>query len=319
MNQPTDVRGLARIPFIRACLFSLLVAIPCVAQSVITFSYRGTPGYFTGSGNDEWNFFTNTFSNYDMGAQCDYSICSFQLIGWTRTPTPSGYMNIVAVYQSGDLKAPCPADTPPVPPCCAQIPRNDRTDNALREAVRARFASGVTFFYKDSNDDFLNTSVKRYETSNWFKFYCTARTTTGGTRQIGAVFIINSVFDGVAPGARPSVCTFVGSNLSISFESLSTSVATVKSVPLSVVCGTGEPVNYKLSLSSALAANGQLSFGNGIYASVSVDGSPLQANGDWIRLVGLSSGTKNMTVTLSGTASSTGVSDATGILLLEML
>ncbi|EPN6628504.1 TPA: hypothetical protein I8564_005089 [Raoultella ornithinolytica] len=297
-------------------LLCAALIVPTTSHSAVVFSYVGTPHWFEGKGISQFEPAPNT-----AAAVCNSEICNYQLRGLLPPGkyTPDGYNNVVGLFNSSKSLGACPLGIDPVPDTGTLV-LSEKNKNILASLLEERFASGIRFNYSGSGSNyFLSSSVARYEASQPITIFCNAPTTRGGTRRINSSFYYKYVFDGVPPGQSASVCTFGGKDLSLTFESISASVSIEKTVPLSVICGSGIPVNYRLSLSSALSYNGQLSFGNGVYASVSFNGTPLPVNGDWIRLVELRSGTNNLKVSLTGSASTPGVSTATGVLLLEIL
>ena len=297
-------------------LLCAALIVPTTSHSVVVFSYVGTPNWFDGKGISQFEPAPNS-----AAAVCNSEICNFQLLGWLPPGkyTPDGYNNVVGLFNSINSLGACPLGIDPVPDTGSLV-INEKDKKILASLLQERFASGIRFTYSGRGSNyFLSSSVARYEADHSITIFCNAPTITGGTRRISSSYYFKHVFDGVPPGQTASVCTFGGKDLSLTFESISASVAIEKTVPLTVICGSGIPVNYRLSLSSALSHNGQLSFGNGVYASVSFNGTPLPVNGEWIRLVELRSGTNNLKVSLTGSASTPGVSTATGILLLEIL
>lgn len=116
-----------------------------------------------------------------------------------------------------------------------------------------------------------------------------------------------------------SVCS-LGSDISFNFSSTTlevTGISSIKTLP--IICTSGDTQNYQLKLTSNNATNGRLNFGNGVSAQVSLNGTQVQANGPGIQLNKLISQTIPVSATLTGNASVSGVSQATGILILEAL
>ncbi|MBE0153034.1 hypothetical protein [Serratia sp. PL7] len=314
--------------FIRPGLFAALYSFTLLffsnlCSAVVVYTYDGFPRSLTAQGSGDSRV-SGVFATYTTDNQSGVSSAVRIAVNGTLptgTYTPDGYPNIVAGYGSLHAVQQCPAGFGPVPPTGSvySVPSWDR---AIEDYLNGLYRGGLAFAYTGTNgggNSFLTGQFAYIVPYDLNYVTCRATTTTGGTRMITVDVKVDSVVDGVAPGQTSSICTIDQSNLNVSFESLSPTVSVSKIVPLSVTCGAGVPVNYKLSLTSALSDNDMLSFGNGVYASVSFNGISLPVNGDWIRLNQLLSGTKNLTVTLSGTASSAGVTNANGVLLLEIL
>lgn len=122
------------------------------------------------------------------------------------------------------------------------------------------------------------------------------------------------------PELTGSVCSLNSQQIELSYQSTTTNVSGLrKDGALSVLCTSGTPQNYQLKLTGNNVTNGNLNFGNGVSAQVSLNGSQVQANGPGIQLNSLTSQTISVSATLSGNASVSGVSKATGILILDAL
>lgn len=117
-----------------------------------------------------------------------------------------------------------------------------------------------------------------------------------------------------------SACFLDNANIQMEFASstLNTDGKMAES-SLYVNCTIGDPQDYQLSLIGlgGKVTNGRLDFGNGVSARISLNGTPLQANGPSINLNRLTSQTIPITAVLSGTAESSGVSNTMGVLILN--
>lgn len=123
----------------------------------------------------------------------------------------------------------------------------------------------------------------------------------------------------VDPTVDPSVCS-ISDIPEISFSSFSKDVNGLKkSESVSFGCGAGNPQHYKLRLTGNADDSGRLLFSSGVAAKISFNSQPLNANGTPVELRALVSGTATLDVELVGTAPETGVSHATGVLILENL
>lgn len=122
------------------------------------------------------------------------------------------------------------------------------------------------------------------------------------------------------PPSKASVCNLNSQNLNLSYSATSLNVdGLTQSANLNVICTAGDAQDYRLKLTGNNVTNGNLNFGNGVSAQVSLNGSQVQANGSGIQLNRLTSQTIPVSATLTGNASISGVSKATGILVLEAL
>lgn len=136
----------------------------------------------------------------------------------------------------------------------------------------------------------------------------------------------NSCFKGGPNDLTPpelgqsSVCSLNGQNLNLNYSSTSLNVTGLtQNTSLSVSCTTGDAQNYDLKLVGSNVVNGRLNFGNGVSAQVFLNGTPIQANGESISLNGLTSLSIPLSATLFGTAESSGVTNANGVLVLNAL
>ena len=313
VRQPTPTRqryarGLALLCLVSSSVYGELV-----------FTYDGFPANMTARG-----FITSTDGGIDGSSSYGSATSSTPAFGTMQVTgfDESGNQLSTASFSSLAMATACPASFGTVSSSNADtVPVTTERRLVLKEHINTLFGAGVTYKYNTTmnGSPWLTTRLATFVPSAYHWFSCLAPTDKGGTRGIRALFYYGTVIDGVAPGVSASVCTIGSSVLSVSFESMTTTVSQEKSLPLDVVCGAGVPVNYKLSLTSSLADGGRLSFGNGVTAAVSVDGVALPVNGDWIRLTSLSTGTKLLTIALSGSAYTSGVTTATGVLVLEML
>ncbi|WP_272572583.1 hypothetical protein [Providencia sp. PROV258] len=117
-----------------------------------------------------------------------------------------------------------------------------------------------------------------------------------------------------------AVCSLNSQNLNLNYSSTNFNVTGLtQNVNLMISCTSGSAKNYKLKLTGSNVTNGRLNFGNGVSAQVSLNGTQVQANGMGIQLDNLTSKSIPVSATLMGSASSAGVSNATGVLILEAL
>lgn len=124
----------------------------------------------------------------------------------------------------------------------------------------------------------------------------------------------------VNPPDPASVCTLNNQNLNYSFSSTSLNVnGTSQSRNLTVSCTTGTAKNYQLRLTGTNATGGRLNFGNGVSAQMDLDGTNISANGAAMNLNNLASRSITVKATLSGTASTSGTTNANGVLVLDAL
>lgn len=122
------------------------------------------------------------------------------------------------------------------------------------------------------------------------------------------------------PELNNSVCSLNAQQINMSYTSESLAVDGLRQdATLSVNCTAGTPQNYSVRLTGTNVTAGRLNFGNGVSAEVSLNNQLLTANGSAIRFDGLSSRTMPVSTVLRGTASSPGVSNAAGILILDAL
>ena len=122
------------------------------------------------------------------------------------------------------------------------------------------------------------------------------------------------------PGVTGSACSLDSQSLSLSYTSPSLAVGGLRqSMSFAVRCSSGTPQNYNLRLTGTNVSNGRLNFGNGVSAEVILDNEILSANGAAIRYDALTSRTMMLSAVLHGTASTPGVSNASGVLILDAL
>ncbi len=121
------------------------------------------------------------------------------------------------------------------------------------------------------------------------------------------------------PPDDESVCSLL-SDINVKFTSTELNVNGLSSTQaLSINCTSGSAQNYQLKLTGNDVTNGRLNFNNGVSGQVFFNGTQVQANGTGIQLNNLTSSTISVGVTLYGTASVSGISNAVGILVLDAL
>lgn len=129
-----------------------------------------------------------------------------------------------------------------------------------------------------------------------------------------------SEFKVINPPNPTSVCSLNSQNLNLNYSSTSLNVdGLTQSTSLAVSCTSGDAKNYQLRLTGSNVTSGRLNFGNGVSAQVSLNGTQVNANGAAISLNGLTSRNISVSATLAGTASSSGVTNANGVLVLDAL
>ncbi|MEQ5033516.1 hypothetical protein ABN085_18725 [Morganella morganii] len=118
-----------------------------------------------------------------------------------------------------------------------------------------------------------------------------------------------------------SSCFLTNNNVDLLFLSNDLNVSGMNEYTyLQITCTDGTPQNYQLKLTGNNVINGRLTFGNGVSAQISLNNTPVAANGNGIRLNSLNGyNSIKVTAQLMGTASSSGVSNSSGILVLEAL
>lgn len=126
----------------------------------------------------------------------------------------------------------------------------------------------------------------------------------------------------VDPSTTPpsaSTCTLVALP-PISFMSGTRNVAGMRrNEQLHVVCTAGVAIDYTLRLLANSETNGRLLFDSGVSAQITLNGKNLVANGEKHVFPTLVTSDIDLGTELVGSASESGVSTATGILLLEAL
>ncbi len=122
------------------------------------------------------------------------------------------------------------------------------------------------------------------------------------------------------PPNPKSVCSLNSQNLNLNYSSTSLNVnGLTQSTSLSVSCTAGTAQNYQLRLTGTNVTNGRLNFGNGVSAQVSLNGTQVSANGSGISLNGLTSSSIPVSASLVGNATVSGVTLASGVLVLDAL
>lgn len=124
----------------------------------------------------------------------------------------------------------------------------------------------------------------------------------------------------VPPPFSPSVCTFVTRAVPFEhIESLPGGTGLTQRSNLEIICSSGTPVDYQISLRSETASDGGVAFENGVTAYLSLDGQPLAANGGGVILRKLTAGDRSLIGELAETATDSGVKPSSGYLLFEPL
>lgn len=124
----------------------------------------------------------------------------------------------------------------------------------------------------------------------------------------------------INPPSSKSVCTLNSQNLNLNYSSTSLNVnGLTQSTSLAISCGSGDAQDYQLRLTGSNVTSGRLNFGNGVSAQVSLNGVQVSANGSGISLNGLTSRNLSVSATLVGTASTSGITNSNGVLVLDVL
>ncbi|HGM9948365.1 TPA: hypothetical protein ACKRWH_003336 [Providencia rettgeri] len=122
------------------------------------------------------------------------------------------------------------------------------------------------------------------------------------------------------PHKDVSICSLNSQNLNLNYSATSLTVTgLMQSTELNISCTAGDAKDYQLKLTGSNVINGRLNFGNGVSAEITLNGVSVKANGDAIKLDKLVSKNIPVSATLIGTANSSGVSSANGIIILEAL
>ncbi|WP_272658879.1 hypothetical protein [Providencia sp. PROV148] len=122
------------------------------------------------------------------------------------------------------------------------------------------------------------------------------------------------------PHKDVSICSLNSQNLNLNYSATSLTVTgLMQSTELNISCTAGDAKDYQLKLTGSNVINGRLNFGNGVSAEITLNGVSVKANGDAIKLDKLASKNIPVSATLIGTANSSGVSSANGIIVLEAL
>lgn len=122
------------------------------------------------------------------------------------------------------------------------------------------------------------------------------------------------------PEFNKSSCTLNNQSLALQFSSSSLYVSGQRQTGnIQVSCSAGDAVDYTMKLTGTNVTNGNLNFGNGVSAAITLNGISVKANGDKIQLNKLVSQNIPVSATLVGSANSSGVTTANGILVLEAL
>lgn len=124
----------------------------------------------------------------------------------------------------------------------------------------------------------------------------------------------------INPPPIVGVCSLNSQNINLNYSSNSLNVNGISQITnLNISCTSGDAIDYQLKLIGTDVTNGRLNFGNGVSAQVSLNGIQVQANGPGIQLNSLTSRSVPISATLVGTASSSGITNANGILVLDAL
>lgn len=125
----------------------------------------------------------------------------------------------------------------------------------------------------------------------------------------------------VPPPFLPSVCTFF--TRTISFEhtgALPGETGLTQGSNLEIICSSGTPVDYQISLRGEAASDGGVALGNGVSAYLRLDGQPLTANGGGrVILRKLTAGDHSLIGELAEKKAASGVRPTSGYLVLEAL
>lgn len=120
------------------------------------------------------------------------------------------------------------------------------------------------------------------------------------------------------PAPPPSLCSLNNQTINMTFSENNLNVSGLsKKGNLNISCTSGTPSNYTLRLTGTNTTNGRLSFGNGVSAQISINGSDVAVNGAGISLPSLTNQTLPLDATLLGTASGPGVTNTYGVLVME--
>ncbi|WP_261445254.1 hypothetical protein [Serratia fonticola] len=130
----------------------------------------------------------------------------------------------------------------------------------------------------------------------------------------GEVEIVNP------PAPPPSLCSLNNQTINMNMSKNELNVNGLTGAGnVNISCSSGTPSNYTLRLTGSNVVDGRLSFGNGVSAQITLNGTQVAANGPRITLPNLSTTTLPLSASLVGTASAPGVTNANGILVLEAL
>jgi len=117
-----------------------------------------------------------------------------------------------------------------------------------------------------------------------------------------------------------SICSLNSQNLNLTYSSTNLNVdGLAQTTSMNVSCTAGNAQDYELKLTGNNVINGRLNFSNGVSAQISLNGTNIRANGDGIKLKSLTNGVISVYATLVGTASNAGISNASGVLVLNAL
>lgn len=153
------------------------------------------------------------------------------------------------------------------------------------------------------------------EWTNKYKVKMSCRFSFGaGDGWGGEVEIVNP------PAPAPSLCSLNNQTINMNMSKNELNVTGLTgSGNVNILCSSGTPSNYTLRLTGSNVVDGRLSFGNGVSAQITLNGTQVAANGPRITLPNLGTTSLPLSASLVGTASAPGVTNANGILVLEAL
>ncbi|CAI1222094.1 Uncharacterised protein [Serratia fonticola] len=135
-----------------------------------------------------------------------------------------------------------------------------------------------------------------------------------------SVYTVTEYGEVVNPPTEVGVCSLNNQNVNLNYSATNLNVnGMTKSEVLSISCSQGIARDYTLKLTGSNVIDGRINLGGGVSAQISLNDISVKANGAGISLNGLTSRTIPVSATLVGTATSPGVSNANGILVLEAL
>ncbi|HHN8583357.1 TPA: hypothetical protein ACRR2I_003887 [Providencia rettgeri] len=207
--------------------------------------------------------------------------------------------------------------------CGATLENNYR--NVLTEESRVKFTAWVNSYLAKSPIQKLTYQADidlagKIEGLNTNALYFRCRNV--GTGKIVHVQMYPDFAQSVNPPPEfnESSCTLNNQSLSLQFSSSSLYVSgQMQTGSIQVSCSAGDPVDYTMKLTGTNVTNGNLNFGNGVSAAITLNGASIKANGAAIQFHKLVSQNISVSATLVGSANSPGVTTASGVLVLEAL